>query len=424
MQNTLQHTYKETPYYTIPQKTHKKEKNFDQKPKKIEKENNNHAIMERNMFLDVYNKKNGFMDYPTNSNDSISIPKPSFDNIEFTPYNFTDEVSKIKKSINDDRSQFEKEEQERRKLFENNENDKKEFLQKQIQKFETKYNPWEILGLEQYDYNINHIKKAYKKNALKYHPDRGGNKYQEKFQLITQAYIYLLSKAEQENEHEIKTKKIVENSDYIDDINESKENIYISKDKFDIQQFNKIFDQYKIPSSFDKGYGNLMKEPLDNETSDNHVFGNSFNHDIFNAHFDNIKSKKSNAIIQYQEPDALESSSSNSKVSFLGIDNIDDFGSMNNNGLSYSDYKKAHIDETLLIDVNKIKYKQYNSIDQLESDRSNLSYNATIEDKQRYDYLERKRMEEDQLRIQQQRNYDMMLENQYNKLNRKLIIHK
>ena len=403
----------------------------DTNQKIIERENNNSAIMERNVFNDLYNrnnnnnnKQNNLFDYPTNSNNELSIPKPNFDNLEFTPYNFNENVNKFKKSINDEREEFEEHERQRRVQFDSSEINKKEFLNSQIKKFESNYNPWELLGLEYNDYNISNIKKAYKKCALKYHPDRAGKQYEDKFQLITQSYIYLLTKAEEENIHEIKMNKKVEKSTYQDDINEGVENIYVSKDQFDINKFNQIFDKYKVPDTFDKGYADLMKEDIKN-SDENQVFGKNFNNDIFNAHFDNIKTKKkSNAIIEYQEPNALESSIGNSNVSFLGIDAIEDFGSMNNNNLSYTDYKKAHVDETLLIDPNKVSYKSYNSIDDLENDRSKLSYNATPEDRNRYEINERKRQEDDNLRMQQQRNYDTLIQKQYNKLNRKLIVHK
>lgn len=434
-----QHQYvdKNTDYrnnnYQIPTNNypiHNNYQNYDAQQKLKDREMNNSALMERNVFNDLYNRnnqgnQNNLFDYPTNSNNELSIPKPSFDNIEFTPYNFNENVNKFKKSINDEREEFEEQERNRRVQFDNNENKKKDFLNNQIKKFESTYNPWELLGLEYNDYNISNIKKAYKKSALKYHPDRAGKKYEDKFQLITQSYIYLLSKAEEENIHEIKMNRKVEKMDYEDDINEGVENIYVSKDQFDINKFNQIFDKYKVPDSFDKGYADLMKEDIKKNEDENQIFGKNFNNDIFNAHFDNIKTKKkSKAIIQYQEPNALESSIGNSNVSFLGIDAIEDFGSMNNNNLSYTDYKKAHVDETLLIDPNKVNYKSYNSIDDLENDRSKLSYNATPEDRRNYEYMERKREEDDNLRMQQQRNYDMLIQKQYNKLNRKLIVHK
>lgn len=379
------------------------------------------TLIERNMQTDIIIKHNNIFDYPSNSNNEVDIPKKNIENIEFTPYNFTDEINKFKKNITTERIDFENKEKERRHKFEQNQKNKEQYLDNQIQNFEKKYNPWEILGLEYKDYNINNIKKAYKKCALKYHPDRAGNKYQDKFQLITQSYIYLLGKAEENNELDIKINKNVENIDYGDDINESVENIYINKDNFNINQFNKIFDQYKIPSSFDKGYGDMSKEDI----SEQQVFGKKFNNDIFNAHFDTVKNKKiGNELIQYEEPLALDSSISNMSQSFLGMDDINDFGSMNNNNLSYTDYKKAHVNENLLIDINKVKYKTYNSIDQLESDRSNISYVQSNDDRKRYENIERKKKEDDDLRLMQQKNYDELIGNQYRKINQRLIIHK
>ena len=388
------------------------------------KHSSNNVLMERNMLSDIYIKNNEYVTpYPSNSNNELDIPKTKFDNIKFTPFNFNDEVNKYKKTIDIERDEFENNEKIRRNLFENNEKIKKEFLNKEIRKFETEYNPWKILNLNDNDYNVNNIKKAYKRMALKYHPDKVGSKYEDKFQLITQSYIYLLGKAEDTNIINNKISKQVENIDYEDNINENVENIYIDKDKFDINNFNKIFDNYKIPNSFDKGYSDLMKEDIKNK--DEQVFGKKFNNDIFNAHFDNIKNKKIGTdIIQYQEPEALDTSNNNANQTFLGMDDIEDFGSMNNNNLSYTDYKKAHVDETLLIDINKVKYKTYNSIDQLENDRSNISYTQSHEDKIRYEYLERKKLEDDNLRLQHQKNYDDNVRKQYNKINQRLIIHK
>ena len=425
--NEEQYMKKNTNYQPI---INEPNKNHNIHNKLVEKQYTNNAIMERNVLSDLYNnqkQQTRVFDYPSNSNNELDIPKKSFDNIEFTPFNFNDEVSKYKKSLNDEREDFDKIEKVRRSKFEKIESEKKNYLESQIKNFELKYNPWEILGLKYKDYDINNIKKAYKKNALKYHPDRAGNKYEDKFQLITQSYIYLLDKAEQYNQTEIKINKKVENIDYEDNINEKAENIYVSKDKFDINQFNKIFEDYKVPSTFDKGYSDLMKQDIKNNNNSNtQVFGKSFNKDVFNAHFEKLKinNKNNTDLIQYQEPDALDTSLGNLNQSFLGVDEMDDFGAVNSNGLSYTDYKKAHVDETMLIDVNKVKYKTYKSIDQLESDRSQLSYTLSPEDRQRQEYMERKRMEDDNIRIQKQRDYDEMVQQNYNKINRKLIVNK
>ena len=392
--------------------------------KKKNKQYSNEALISRNNLNDIYNKKNKGMifDYPSNSNNELTEPKKNFDNIKFTPFNFNDEVNDFKKGIDEERNQFELEEKNRRNKFNKIEKEKKEFLDNQIKYFESNYNPWEILGLEYRDLDINNIKKAYKKNALKYHPDKAGDKYIDKFQLITQSYLYLLSKAEEKDNLKTKISKKVEKMDYEDNINQKVENIYVDKDKFDLNQFNKIFEKYKVPNVFDKGYSDLMKQDIkkDNDV----IFGQNFNKDVFNTHFDNIKKKKveNNELINYQEPFALDTSLSNLNQSHLGMDDIEDFGAVNSNGLSYTDYKKAHVDETLLIDISKVKYKTYNSVEQLENERSKMSVNSWTD---RDHQAEKRRQEEiDRKRMDKQKEYDDFIETHYNRLNQRLLVHK
>jgi len=400
---------------------------FEPRPEIIQKKinplsnkiNDNNQIIERNMMSEIYSRNHAHMDYPTSSNSEIGYVKKNTEKIEFTPYNINDEVTNFKKGLKEEREA----EELRRLKFEKEEKDKFDFLQNQIKKFDNDYNPWEILGLQKPDLNMNNIKKNYKKMALKYHPDRAGEKYNEKFQLITQAYIYLLGKSEEYYELENKISHEVENIDYEDNINKNVENLYVDKDKFDINQFNTIFNKYKIPDTFDAGYADLFNKDIEKDDSENQVFGKKFNNDIFNSHFNNIKTKKSDQLIQYREPEALESTLNSNLVSF-GLDIIEDFGSMNNNNLSYTDYKKAHIDENLLIDANKVKFKTYKSIDQLESDRANLSYTPTPEEKRKIDLYESKRAENDNYRVQQQRLRDEMIYKQYNNINKNLIVHK
>ncbi len=92
--------------------------------------------------------------------------------------------------------------------------------------------------------------------------------------------------------------------------------------------------------------------------------------------------------------------------------------------LGFSDYKKAHIDETLLINPNSVKLKQYKDVNQLESERSSISFQASREDIEYRERIERKRQEDENNRLHQMKLRDSMIENQYNKMNRKLIVNK
>ena len=384
---------------------------------------------------------NKIISYPTTSN---IVPKPNLDNIEFTPYNYNDEVNKFKKSMSDEQIEFEEQERSRRQNFENRKEEKVSYLKQITKKFEEKYNPWKILEMKENDLNIANIKKSYKKMALKYHPDRAGEKYNEIFQIITQSYIYLLSKAEENGEIEAKINRKVEKSIYEDNINEGVENIYIDKDKFDINTFNKIFEEYKIPDAFDTGYGDLMKNgggggegegeggggggSAQNSIENDCIFGKKFNNDIFNSHFDKEKNsknslQKNNKLIKYQDPNAGDSSSK-FNAGQLGLSKVDDFGYSNNNNLSYTDYKTAHFDENLLIDVSKVNYKTYNSIDHLENERSKLSHQVSPEDKRRYDILDMKKQEDDKTRFEQLRMQDEIARERFSQLNQRLIVNK
>ena len=44
------------------------------------------------MMDDIYNKNVNMMNYPSSSNSELTNSTKNLDKIEFTPYNFTDEV--------------------------------------------------------------------------------------------------------------------------------------------------------------------------------------------------------------------------------------------------------------------------------------------------------------------------------------------
>ena len=136
--------------------------------------------------------------------------------------------------------------------------------------------------------------------------------------------------------------------------------------------FNEIFDKYRISNPLDKGYDSLLKGEITKDADE--VFGKDFNKDIFNAHFDKIKTKKktNTDMIEYKEPEALNSSMALTTF-ILGMDEeIEDFGTVNGGGLCYTDLKKAHVDETLLINPDTVKYKKYDSVDQLKAEREKI----------------------------------------------------
>jgi curved DNA-binding protein CbpA len=145
---------------------------------------------------------NQIMPYPMSSTliyddrtlDSM-IERPITD-IKFDKTNFSDRIKEYEEGYEKEETEFRKQEESRRSKFNRYIDRKKEKLRDEIKRFEENYNPFEILGLEDGDLEMGNIRKAYKKMALKYHPDKVGDKYGDHFQIITQSYIYLLNKAE------------------------------------------------------------------------------------------------------------------------------------------------------------------------------------------------------------------------------------
>lgn len=380
----------------------------------------NSALVNRTMIQNKtsYLDHNNYLERPSDSNSLIKGPKPTFDNIKFDPNNFNDQVSEYKNSIEQEKNVFEENIEKQKQEFYNYQDKKRNILEEKIKEFEENYDPWDILGLDYGNYDINDIKKAYRKNALKYHPDKAGKKYENLFNIINQSYIYLLQKAEEENEIEFKTKQDVTKREY-ESYSDGMVNMHIDKDNFNINKFNEIFEKFRINDENDEGYGDLLK----NDTKEQQPFFNSkVSNQIFNEHFNKIKENKSNALIEYDEPQSL-SANGTLTVGQLGQDISGGFGSSMDN-LGYTDIKQAYYEDNLLINPDKVKIKNYRNVDEYESERSKLNYKPNEQEKMKYIQIENKKKQKEKIRLELLKEKDYNLSNNYNKINKKLIIHK
>ena len=153
------------------------------------------------------------------------------------------------------------------------------------------------------------------------------------------------------------------------------------------------------------------------------IFNSKVSNEIFNSHFSKLKDKKSNALIEYDEPEALSANCNLNSQSF-GEEYDNGFGGVNNQGLSYTDIKQAHYDENLLINPSKVKFKERNNIDELEQERSKISYKPSEEEKVVFFNIEKKKKEKEKNRLKIQKNKDEIIQNNFYKNNRKMIRNK
>ena len=255
----------------------------------------------------------------------------------------------------------------------------------QLPSGKTKLDPYKILGIGK-NYDEKSLKKAYLKKAMKAHPDRGGTP--QSFQQISIAFTLLQKKLkERENNHSHNQLREGARDYYTQQLNQPKVNVNMTEN-FDVDVFNQIYEQNKIPDVYDDGYGNWMNDNPALESGQQKMFQNGFNKDMFNATFENYKREQSqrnpqNALVKYGEPEVKISMSNSDSIMTLGQDKITDF-SGNSDNLTYTDYKQAFTDGSTLIDINSVDTSgRASSIGGIKSQRSNISYTMSREDEQK-----------------------------------------
>jgi hypothetical protein len=294
----------------------------------------------------------------------------------------------------------------------------------------------------QNNYTIDDLKSAYKKLAMKTHPDKQGGS-SEQFQLVTKCYMSLLEKyknresdkpfndlrdgsksyIEDQKKSRMKNKDMISSSDYSEKID---------KTKFDNKLFNKIYEQNKLWESGDDGYGDWFTSNQSDEPPEE-VFGNKFNINVFNSTFEDYKEKltsHSGAIQEYKDPQELVSGS----TGFTDIDiyarKINDFSKPlpvakgGKNDLAYTDLKTAYTNKGAFIDPNSVEYKEYKNVDELKRDRSNIRYVMTPEQMRDYELKKRREIEEEEKRQDLIRQRDNVVSSTYGKIHEKMLGYK
>jgi len=324
--------------------------------------------------------------------------------------NYIDRFNEQEKELYD---KFTKEQERIKQHFINSQNKKRQNFDNELSSFESEFNPYQVLGIE-IGSDINTIQKAYRKLSLKTHPDRGGDP--DQFRIVTQAYCYLLKKNKKLNYKEQSVEELQENVNQFMEKQFERQNIHLDKDNFNINKFNDLFNKFKLSDINDDGYGNMMskenrlKEPDNLNENKDTVFTENFNKNLFNKVFQEKKEeqqkKVSTELIKYDEPIALASGGYSFQE--LGQGKIDDFGrEINTNGIGYTDYKRAHETDTTLINPDDVKYRKYKNIEELEKERSKISYKMSDKDK-RKEILKKQELEkreEDRLRRLEEQDY-------------------
>jgi len=188
------------------------------------------------------------------------------------------------------------------------------------------------------------LKSAYKKSVLRHHPDKGGS--EKEFEKVTRAYAYLgeilrrihggrskESVVEAPNVLKDSRAKDYENVKHI-------EPIRLNPKKLDIDAFNKMFEQTRIPDPEEDGYGDWLKDEKDTNSS-GAKFSGKFNRDVFNQAFEDEaknSAKQKNYIIN--QPQSMIMAPTLGVE--LGRDRPDSYTAAYNSDLNFTDLKQAY----------------------------------------------------------------------------------
>ncbi len=214
------------------------------------------------------------------------------------------------------------------------------------------------------------LKAAYKKAALRAHPDKGGSDQQ--FEAVTRAYAYL-----EEILRRIKGSRRVTN-DVVsapaalqhERSSESKkweqiQPVRLDPKNLNMNAFNQLYEQTRIPDPEDDGYGDWLKDQAD--ARDAPKFSGKFNRDVFNKVFQDEASKKATQqqLILHPEMMALNSSAAGVEI---GRDKPQTYTAPANAELQYTDLRAAYtVENTISPHVANVRVEDRNLKDYKES---------------------------------------------------------
>lgn len=219
----------------------------------------------------------------------------------------------------------------------------------------------EVLGIqEEVAITEEALKKAYKRAALRAHPDKGGS--EEHFEAVTRSYAYLseilrrMGGSRQpaaaggagaiEAPSVLTTSRKEEASAW-----QHAEPVKLNPKNLDMNAFNQMFEQTHIPDPDQDGYGDWLKDNAGGGKTKAPKFSGKFNRDVFNSMFEEEAARQSgtaagSAMIVHPEAMALGPTMGVE----IGRDRPDDFTAAANSKQQFTDLRSAYTVESTITD--------------------------------------------------------------------------
>ena len=274
----------------------------------------------------------------------------------------------------------------------------------------------EVLGIqEEVALTEEALKSAYKRMALKSHPDKGGS--EEYFEAVTRAYAYLSEILKFMKGGRKETNGRVEAPTNVRTSRDSEakqwevpaDPIRLNAKNLDMNAFNKLFEQTHMPDPDSDGYGDWLKG-TDSKKSAPTCKG-EFNRDVFNRMFDDETKKTrhpSNQLIVHPGEMALTLNPTHG-VDLVG-ERPDSYTAAPNSRFQFTDLRGAYTSDSTISDkvanvqVQDRNYEQYRASREKAPDPFNQSEMHSIRE------FEQRQSQMDQMR--ERKRAEMHMRNQ------------
>ena len=235
-----------------------------------------------------------------------------------------------------------------------------------------------ILGLEEEVALTDTIlKAAYKKAALRSHPDKGGS--EKEFEAVTKAFAYLgeiLTRIRGGRAVDGKVDAptaLASGREEAADKWKMVEPVQLNPSKLNIQSFNTMFEKTRIPDPEESGYGDWLKGSDEQNKSAN--FSGKFNRDVFHKAFEEESSQRpmraqgGNALVAQE----LSLARGMGYATELGRTSRDDYtvaAVETGKGQAFTDLKKAYTEyNTFTHQTANVKVSGNRNLDQMANER-------------------------------------------------------
>ena len=301
----------------------------------------------------------------------------------------------------------------------------------------------QVLGLEEeVALTDEALKRAYKRAAVKAHPDKGGS--EEEFEAVTRAHAYLgeilrringgkPSERRMESTpigaHAIQDTRPVATpsmasiqSSRATDMSklDTIEPVRLNPKKLDLDAFNKLFEQTRIPDPDEDGYGDWLKDEK-GVTGGGPKFSGKFNRDVFNQAFEEDARKRAAANSgSARQPEVLTLGSLSGVE--LGRGRPETYTAAANAAMNFTDLRSAYTSENMITSQVANVQVEARSFDQYSAQWKQAPKPLTEQERLAMEVAERAEAEREVQRQLRAKEEDSVA-NQYFERMKRLVVH-